>query len=190
MHHNNPFRIHHLMCKFLLALSLLLCPSFLHAAVYYVSTSGNDANSCGTAQACTSSSCTTAKRTLVSGLSCLSAGDTMDIRAGTYTEGDSNYGTLSQGASVILPSGTSSARVVIQGHTGETVTLTNSINVQDNIDSSVVSYVTFDHVTMPFFRAGGNTNHLRLSNSTLTGNVAATNTAQVAQSAAYIEFIG
>lgn len=52
------------------------------AATYYVARSGgNDANSCGTAQ-----TIGTPKATISSGMTCLSAGDTLLVRAGTYPE--------------------------------------------------------------------------------------------------------
>lgn len=51
------------------------------AATYYVATTGNDAYVCTTAQ-----TITTPKRTIKSGITCLKPGDTLYIRAGTYTE--------------------------------------------------------------------------------------------------------
>jgi hypothetical protein len=51
------------------------------AATYYIATTGNDAHVCTTAQ-----TITTPKRTIKSGIECLKPGDTLYIRAGTYTE--------------------------------------------------------------------------------------------------------
>src|SRR5207247_7280340 len=82
------------LIRYLAWLVFLCCPLVVHATTYYVSTSGNNANSCTpTAQTCASSSCTTAKLTISGssgGMSCLSAGDTLYIRGGTYSNA-SNY---------------------------------------------------------------------------------------------------
>jgi hypothetical protein len=69
------------MHRLLFALAVTLVAVPVHAATYYVSTSGNDSNSCATARALS-----TPKRTITSGLTCLSAGDTLHIRGGTYAE--------------------------------------------------------------------------------------------------------
>src|SRR6266699_2450304 len=61
-------------------------PRAATAATYYVSTGGSNSNSCSTSQTCTSQTCSTAKRNVNSALPCLTAGDTLYIRAGTYTE--------------------------------------------------------------------------------------------------------
>lgn len=50
---------------------------------YYVSTSGNDGNSCTTARSTTQSS---QKRTISAGVSCLAAGDNLYVHGGTYNE--------------------------------------------------------------------------------------------------------
>lgn len=55
----------------------------VHAATYYVDdTGGDNGRSCATA-----SVITTPKATVVNGITCLSAGDTLFVRAGTYDEG-------------------------------------------------------------------------------------------------------
>ena len=61
---------------------LVVCATLPGAALgttYYVSKSGNDGNSCAQAQ-----SPSTPKLTFASGLTCLSAGDTLIVHAGTY----------------------------------------------------------------------------------------------------------
>jgi hypothetical protein len=64
-----------------LACVLLASPAW--ATTYYVSTSGNNANSCGTATSGGSS----AKRNVKDGVACATtAGDTVTIAAGTYTD--------------------------------------------------------------------------------------------------------
>ncbi len=94
---------------------LVLCASSPGAALgstYYVSKSGNDGNSCAQAQSPSGS-----KQTIASGLKCLTAGDTLTVRAGTYDEGINNN----------VPSGTSWSSVVrIAAYPGETVWLTPS----------------------------------------------------------------
>jgi len=52
-----------------------------HASTYYVSKSGSDNNSCAQAQ-----SVSTSKLTFIAGVGCLSAGDTVLVRGGTYDE--------------------------------------------------------------------------------------------------------
>lgn len=59
----------------------LICGGYASAATYYVATTGSDARSCGTAQ-----TLTTPKQTIGNGVTCLAAGDTLSIRAGTYAE--------------------------------------------------------------------------------------------------------
>lgn len=85
------------------------------AAMYYVSTAGNDTNSCAAAQAAA-----TPKLTIAAGLTCLAAGDTLFLRGGTYT-GSSN---LIDSERSSVPSGTSwAAAITIAGYPGETVTI-------------------------------------------------------------------
>ncbi len=52
-----------------------------HAATYYVSKAGSNSNSCAQAQ-----STSTSKLTINAGIGCLSAGDTLLVRAGTMTK--------------------------------------------------------------------------------------------------------
>lgn len=65
--------------------SIVLCGFFstvsAQATTFYVSTSGNDSNSCATAQ----SSGSSAKLTIPAGVLCLAAADTLIIQDGTYT---------------------------------------------------------------------------------------------------------
>lgn len=85
---------------------------------YYVSTSGNDANSCATA---TSTTQANQKRTIAAGVACASAGDTVYIHAGTYT----GSGAVIDSATFTVPSGTdfTTGAVTISGYPGETVTM-------------------------------------------------------------------
>ena len=92
----------------LITLLLLLMVSLSHAATYYVATTGSDAVSCATAQ-----TIGTPKQTIASVRGCATAGDTIDIRGGTYAETILNgFGT-----------GTdfTTGAINITAHTGETV---------------------------------------------------------------------
>ena len=91
------------------------------AATYYVAKTGRDNNSCAQAQAQS-----TPRLTINSGLGCLSAGDTLSIRAGTYTEAISNP-----------PGGTSwTNAVTMAGYPGERPRLRS-----DNASSPVIDAV-------------------------------------------------
>jgi hypothetical protein len=54
-----------------------------HAATYHVHKSGNNSNSCATAQSTTPSN---AKLTIMGGIACLNSGDTLLVASGTYSE--------------------------------------------------------------------------------------------------------
>src|SRR5215475_8185649 len=70
------------MKKVFFLIAFLLAASSIEAATYWVATSGSDSNSCSSAQ-----NNTTPKRTIAAGISCMSAGDTLTVRSGTYSEG-------------------------------------------------------------------------------------------------------
>ena len=145
------------------------------AATYYVATTGSDSNSCTTAQTCTSSSCTTAKRNAMGasgGAACLSSGDTLYLRAGTYSQAIDTQVTT-------FPGGSSwSAPTTIAGYPGETVTLNSSGYAIINHVDEAVQYVVYDNFvldginqgvgTNSLFNVAGNGNtqsHIRLQNS-------------------------
>ena len=87
-----------------------ISPLVAHAATYYVAKTGNNNNTCTKAR-----SLSTPKHTIAAGLSCLSSGDTLIIKAGTYLE------VINRKQ---VPSGISnSQRTTIKSATGETVTL-------------------------------------------------------------------
>src|SRR5439155_21903705 len=70
---------------------------------YYVAQTGSNSNACAQAQ-----NSTTPKATIIGasgGISCLAAGDALDIRSGTYNESITSYGTPT------LPVGTSSSPI-------------------------------------------------------------------------------
>src|ERR1043165_3460341 len=75
---------------------LLFLAAYAHAATYWVSKSGSNGNGCNNSSTALT---TTAKLTVAAGLSCLSSGDTLNIRTGTYTEdiNSSNFSTSKSG---------------------------------------------------------------------------------------------
>jgi hypothetical protein len=77
-------------------LLLLLVPASGWTATYYVGTTGNDNNSCSAAQ-----NIGTPKHTIGNARNCLSAGDTLYVRGGTYQE--SNIGGWPGGISWASP---------------------------------------------------------------------------------------
>src|SRR5262249_41637334 len=96
----------------------VLLPALAHSATYYVAKTGNDNYSCLQAQ-----SATTAKLTIAGpsgGLSCLSAGSTLLIKAGTYAE-FINYRQIPSGYSSSSPTTVKSAAsetVILRPATG------------------------------------------------------------------------
>ena len=111
------------------ALFFFLGSMTVHAATYYVATTGND-GSPGTLNQ--------PFRTIAKGLSLLRAGDQLYIRAGTYSESiDSNKQTI--------PTGTSwSDAPLISAYPGEIVTLNGSIAIAH----TYVQYVEFARLTL------------------------------------------
>jgi hypothetical protein len=69
------------MTKFIIIILVSCLAALSEAATYYVAKSGNNSNSCTQAQ-----SESTPKLTLAAGAACLAAGDTLYIKAGTYSE--------------------------------------------------------------------------------------------------------
>jgi hypothetical protein len=107
------------------------------SATYYVSTSGDDSNSCSAAQAVG-----TAKRNPSNGAGCLSPGDTLYIRAGTYNVG------LWSGP----PGGNSeSQRVTIAGYPpdGSRQAILNFFGNGNGLDLGAgQQYITFDNLVI------------------------------------------
>jgi len=94
-------------------LSSVLLARLSLAATFYVATNGDDSNSCMQAQ-----DPSTPKRNIMGtngGIACLVAGDTLDIRVGTYDETVESY------SGTPFRSGIESQPITIQGHAGETV---------------------------------------------------------------------
>jgi parallel beta-helix repeat protein len=124
-----------LCALFFFALVFFVETITVQAATYYVATTGNDGNSCATAQ-----NINTPKKTIRSGLNCPVAGDTLYIRAGTYPEAiDSNVDKI--------PAGTSwGAPVTIAGYPGEAVTLNPRGSAVFNLVHLYIQYLVFDNL--------------------------------------------
>jgi parallel beta-helix repeat protein len=121
----------------LLVLSTLLAlTNSAYAATYWVAKTGSDSHTC--AQAQTQS---TPKLTITSGNACLSAGDTLMVKAGTYTYVPPLY--LKGGTSWTNP-------VTYMAHSGETVTLapsagsTGALYVNENVFYVIVDSFVID----------------------------------------------
>lgn len=99
-----------ILLTLLLLLLLLAAPA--SATVYHVNKSGDNANSCATAQ----TDGATAKLTIGNALQCLSAGDELRVHTGTYVE-------RVRFDEETIPSGTSSNRIMIKAADGEVVTI-------------------------------------------------------------------
>src|SRR5438552_771118 len=122
------------MKRLLTALFFTLVPALAHSATYYVATSGSNLNTCTQAQ-----SVGTAKLSIAAGLACLAGGDTLTIKAGTYTESVAYHA---------IPAGTASARTMVQGAPGETITIKpNSGNAQEDVFTIYDrDYITLDNL--------------------------------------------
>lgn len=90
---------------------------------YYLSTIGNDANSCTTAQ-----NSTTPKKTFSSAWACLAAGDSMVVAAGTYSSASPPQGKA----------GTATAPITVLAATDGSVVITGGLVLVNN------SYLTFE----------------------------------------------
>jgi hypothetical protein len=141
---------------------------------YWVSKSGNDANACTLS---TTPLAATAKLTINGGITCLSAGKTLYVRAGTYDEGISS-----------VPNGTSwSNKVRIAAYPGDTVWMTPSSDVTSAggigqviwLDG-VFHYVEFDGINLDASNIdggvmwistnnGNDPHHIRLQNAEVIG---------------------
>lgn len=164
------------MRRVVLFLIALVWTANATAATYYVSAgqggtpSGDDARSCMTAQ-----TITTPKRSIGSGLGCLSAGDVLLVRGGTYNESLSNP-TVASGSSW-------SSFVRVAAYTGETVTLQPTVGTNVltfttgnhsyiefdglNLDGSLLG--SYEGVVAIFGASGADNHHIRIQNAELTG---------------------
>lgn len=160
--------MHRLLSRLALALLVLGVALPASATTFYVATTGgNDARSCVTAQ-----TIGTPKATLNSAVACLTPGDTLDVRAGTYAESLLNN----------IPSGTSwNAKVRIVAHTGETVWMHPTsgsyvINIR-----GLSQYIEFDGINVDgdgvisnaikieSYNASNHPHHIRIQNAEVMG---------------------
>ena len=123
--------------RIFLILAIPLSAGVNHAAVYYLSTTGSDSNSCSQAQ-----SESTPKKTINNAITCLSAGSTLLIKNGTY---------ITQTQLPGIPSGTSWASpVTIAAYPGHSPVLqpqTNNytiIQFENNQQYIILSGLIFD----------------------------------------------
>jgi hypothetical protein len=135
------------------------------AATYYVSKTGSDNNSCAAAQ-----STSTPRLTINAGIRCLTAGDTLFVRSGTYAESIRS-----------VPSGTSwSSKVRIANYNGETVWVKPATSTWAIFLDGNFSYVEFDGINTDGTNASGelsvisfstnngyNPHHIRYKNATV-----------------------
>lgn len=133
------------------------------ATIYWVATTGNDANSCSAISGRRDPG--VYKRTIASGFTCLLAGDTLYLRGGIYNETiDSNNQTI--------PTGTSwTDAPVIASYSGETVVMNGSSgNPVVNLAHSYIKYVVFDGLVIDAINTGvgigtfGLPHHVRFQN--------------------------
>jgi hypothetical protein len=100
------------MKRWLITFVLMVIAAPAWGVTYHVNKSGDNANSCATAQ----TNGATAKVTISNALQCLSAGDTLEVHTGTYSE-------KIRFDEETIPSGTSASRITIRAAAGETVTI-------------------------------------------------------------------
>jgi parallel beta-helix repeat protein len=114
-----------LLC--LLTIAFLTSPAL--ATIRYVSPSGNDANSCAA-----SSDRNAPKLTIASAVTCMSPGDTLSMRAGTYNEPIDTSG---------LTAGSAKNQYTFSGYARETVTITETIRGTYAADNSYYVFENF-----------------------------------------------
>jgi hypothetical protein len=123
------------------ALLLLFTTLPVYAATYYAGTGGNNSNPCTGAGGKNAQNPSFAKLTLTAGITCLSAGDTLIIRGGTYNE---VIGTAGQGLAAAIPSGLStSQRTTLENFAGETVWLRPAAGVKNDSVDAIISLAGF-----------------------------------------------
>jgi hypothetical protein len=147
--------MHHRRTVPRLLLLLLLLPGLSQAVTRYVANGGS--GNCSTGQNIN----TPLGANLQTALSCMSAGDRLELRQGNYTWPDTN--------SFTVPSGTSfSNAITIASFAGETATF---LSLGFGGASNGVSYVIFDRITIDHQNAGGDAyfigygaHHIRFQN--------------------------
>jgi len=102
-----------ILTVFFAMLFVCLAPQLTQAATYYVDKSGDDSNSCTTAQ---DTAPERAKQSITNALGCPSPGDTIIVRQGTYDEFISSY-------LFTIPSGTEGYPITLMANPGDIVTI-------------------------------------------------------------------
>ena len=130
------------MNRFLPVFLVLTTPALTHGATFYVAKTGSDSNACTGAQ-----SASTPKLTIKAGLACLKGGDTLIIKAGTYTEGIPYY---------TIPSGISNgSHTTIRAATAKTVILNGVAKAAGVMFVHSRSFITFDGIIFDGANAPG-----------------------------------
>jgi len=130
--------------KILPTLLFLLIATSAQAVTYFVGKGAGDlnSNSCTSAQTDTDGNRKATISGNSGGISCLSGGDTLTIRTGTYVE-------RIDSSSDNIPSGTSTTSVTtIQGASGETVTLKPTGSAPTILIDTNLDFVTFDNLIL------------------------------------------
>jgi hypothetical protein len=125
------------MWRSLLILFIVLSAAPAWATKYWVATTGSDANACSAVDGDADPG--TYKKTVLGGWNCLVGGDTLHIKAGTYTGSD---GLLN---SPTLHNGTAGAPTIVEG---EGIGVTVMSNTFWYFGSSNNTYVTFRDVEL------------------------------------------
>ncbi len=128
----------HAILVSIIALSVFLTNTAL-AATRYVATTGSDANSCAASE-----DPSTPKLTLAAGVACMTAGDILYVRGGTYA---------SQRISVVGKTGTSLAPYTISGFAGETAIVATvstgaTSGTNRNLLVSASQYITIENMVL------------------------------------------
>jgi parallel beta-helix repeat protein len=123
------------MRSLVLGFSCLFSSALTYSATYYVAKTGSDIHSCAQAQ-----SASTLKLTIGSGLGCLSAGDTLQIKAGTYIENIDNS----------IPAGSPGHPTIVQAYSTDEVTLapTSGTSTGNVIVIAGRSYITVKNLVI------------------------------------------
>jgi hypothetical protein len=145
-----------------------------------VSKNGNNSNTCTQAQ-----NVNTPKITVAAGIACMTGGDTLLIRAGTYNE---RFTSIASGSSW-------SNKVRVANYNGETVWLEPATGEGAVRLNSGQQYVEFDGINMrthagnSVFSVSGTAHHIRYQNATVENNNSPGGSASVFSSTNGNEFI-
>lgn len=160
------------------------CASPLHAATYYLATTGSDGNSCMASQ-----TIGTPKQHFMGAsgaLACLASGDVLEVRAGTYPERLLNP-TIASGTSWLV-------KTLITAYNGETVWVETVSDVALQL-TGTYSYIEFYGINFHSAAAGstiyfgGSTHHMRVANGEIYNSSEPGGTGQIAGDTNNSEYI-